>query len=195
MIKRYLFFSLLVGVLYNCALFREGLQAPKSGTIEVTKPASKTLSINVSGIVVENGGNPQSMQSMFLKPWQDVSLEEGKASSLFTSVVSGEPKSDFILDLEVREDSSANIALALVTGLTLYLFPSSASAEITLKGTFKKAGKEVGTVIRKEKVTFWQQILLIFVLPFKFPGNVMNDIRHDMVFDIYKEANQKAFFK
>ncbi len=192
--KRYVYILILVSVLTNCAMFREGLQAPKSGTIEVAKPASKTLGINTSGKWVR-GNVDAPVPAGVLKYWEDVAVKEAKDSLLFTSAVAQDPKADYILDLEVTENSDPNMLMAVLTGLTLYVFPSYVSAEFNIKGTFKKAGKVLGTIEKKEKVTMWQQIFLIFVMPFKFPLSVMDETRQDILFDIYKEANQKGFFK
>ncbi|BDA77646.1 hypothetical protein LPTSP3_g05760 [Leptospira kobayashii] len=193
--KRYVYISILVSVLTSCAMFREGLQEPKSGTIEVAKPASKSLGINTVGKWVHNNGNSELMQAQFLKYWEEAAIKEGKGSLLFTSVEAQLPKSDYTLDLEVLEIGDPNIPMALLTGLTLYVIPSYVSIEWKVIGTFKKAGKVIGVIEKKEKLTLWQQIFLIFVMPFKFPVSVANETRQDLFFAVYKEANQKGFFK
>lgn len=189
--------AVLIALFINCAMFREGLQIPKAeNQIEIGKNVKKSLGYTLNSTFSINNSAPTISDPEYIKIWERTLAEEAINSGLFTEVKVSDKTTDYTVEFEVTEKSEVNQNLALLTGLTLYLFPSSATTEETLKATFKnKAGKVLGVFEKREKNVFWQQLFLIFVAPFKWPLSVSKDIKVDLSHAVYKDAASAMIFK
>jgi hypothetical protein len=78
--------------------------------------------------------------------------------------------------------------------LTLYVLPSSASDHLTIRTTFRNGeGDVLGETTMTETVTLWQQLFLVFVMPFKFPPTVTNETIDDLFRASLVEAASKGY--
>ncbi|TGN19902.1 hypothetical protein [Leptospira idonii] len=193
-----IFLILLVALLANatnCAMFREGIQPPKAeNPINLTKvKPGKTLGYTVQFSAAVNG-NAVTPHPAYISIWNEIIAKELTGLGTFKETTPDKKDADLFFECEVKDVGKANIGLALLTGLTLYIFPSSASTEETLKINVKnKSGKLLGTVEKTEASTVWQQILLIFVAPFAFPTVVAKELKRDITHSALKEIVEKGY--
>jgi hypothetical protein len=189
--------AILIMLSISCAMFREGIQMPKAeNKLEIGKNVKKSMGFTMNVTYSLNGSAPTTHSPQYIEIWEKAIIEEGKSSGLFSEVAINNTTSDITAEFEISDKGEANVGLAFLTGLTLYLFPSSATTVETVKATFKnKAGKVLGVYEKKEKNVFWQQILLIFVAPFKWPLSVGKEIKVDLMHAIYKDAADQTIFK
>lgn len=180
-----------------CAVFREGLQEERKGPIQI-KSAQEVKPIvygSFNGKVSLNGDSPAQMNQGQINNWAGALGNILNGSKLFSSLAKDPKESDYIVEMNLLETSNYNKGLALLTGLTLYLFPSSGNTHFVLKTTFKnKKGDVLGEVEKQEKFTLWQQVLLIFVMPFKYPTSVIKDIQSDLIHYSIQEGEDKGYF-
>jgi hypothetical protein len=88
-------------------------------------------------------------------------------SERFSRVITAQETSDLYVNIRVSNHERGSLAAAFITGLTLFVIPSKHSNELTMTTTFKDAdGKVLGRVEKRETITTWMQLLLIFGLPF-----------------------------
>ena len=110
-------------------------------------------------------------------------------SRLFSSVSLGSGQGDLIAEINIIDDGSCNMGMAFLTGLTLYIVPSSATdtykltAEITKQNTGEMKISKL-----EDSVTQWQEILLLPLMPFKFTpvvtGSVQNTLFDNLALQI-----------
>ncbi len=94
-------------------------------------------------------------------------LQQYQSSGRFSRVTSAQQTSDLYVSVHVSNHERGSFAAAFITGLTLFIIPSTASNELTMQTVFKDAsGKVLGSVEKRESITTWMQLLLIFALPF-----------------------------
>lgn len=154
--------------LAGCALFREGGPPPVETWPLAPAAAPVAASLRVTGELTVNGspGDP----SMFLPKWREVIAEECRGSGLFASVMENDGEADRRIEVHVVDRGEGSIAMAFITGLTLYIVPSTATDEITLRTVVKdRSGATLASYEKRETSVLWQELLLIFAMPFNFP--------------------------
>ena len=98
--------------------------------------------------------------------FQKQALKAYEDSNLFSEVRTGSASADIHAEIRVTVRGHANLLMARLTGVTLYLIPSSASDEYTATTRFKDAsGNLIATTTKTQTVTLWQQLFLIFLMP------------------------------
>jgi hypothetical protein len=173
------FVMTLSTVFCGCALFRQG-EGPPAGVWPPT-PAHKgrTISVLVKPESVVNGC-PQQLHPYTAQLWSDATVRAYDASGCFAKVTRGVAESELQAEVVITENGEVNIGAAVLTGLTLYLIPSSATSEMTVNTTLRDAqGNVLGTFRHTETVRFWQQVFLLFALPFNWPSSVIDDVLYD----------------
>ena len=118
------------------------------------------------------------------KGLQDKCIQRMRASKLFSQVEPGAGfSSDVNVKIRIENDGKANLGLAFLTGLTLYIIPSCAEDNFKLVADVEnqKTGKKTSIQL-EESITTWQEILLIFVLPFKSPFSASANVQ-ERLFD------------
>jgi hypothetical protein len=162
---------LCVVLFAGCAGFRGG----NLGTLEAWPPepaaAKKTVGITLKGPKGE-----------LAKAW---ALQAGKAfhDSGLCAEISCPPDGDEQLQVElaIEDVDKSSGLLNFLSIITLTIIPAKSTDEYTVVTTFKERdGKLLGSVTKKEKVTTWQELLLIFLTPFKSPGKVMDRAYYDI---------------
>lgn len=128
----------------------------------------KTIDVNLAFSASLNGapittGNEMARQRLAKK-----CVERLKQSGLFSDVSENLANPDLKVDVNVEDVGEGSMAMAALTGLTLYVVPSKArdTYRLSAKVTDMKSGKKAEIKL-EDSITQWQQIFLLPLLPFK----------------------------
>ncbi|TGK31008.1 hypothetical protein EHQ12_02895 [Leptospira gomenensis] len=188
-------FFLPITFFANCIAYSENLlqkPAPLDTTkIGYTKP--KVFLKTAFQVFLSGAATPA--HPLFQENWNKALQNKIKTVGIFADITENESTADYRLEVIVEDRGEANVALAVLTGLTLFLFPSTASDhfKVTLNVADKK-GNKLGTVVKEEKIVLWQQILLLFGLPFFYPPSVAKQAQEDLITAIFVEAYHQGYF-
>ncbi|TGL40917.1 hypothetical protein [Leptospira perdikensis] len=189
-----LVFVICFGLALSCATFREGNVSYQQ--IEPSTTAKKSISFVVTGQVKLNTNEPVPQNANALGSWANVVKEEFTSSSLFSAVKNNEKSTDLSVDINIQNNGRFNPGLSMLTGLTLYLFPSSATDEFVVDATFKnKSGKEIAKIQKRDSISTWSHLTLIFVFPFKSLPSELAQCQKDLINSVLVEANAKGILK
>lgn len=185
-----LFISLVLLPLFaGCASFRAGNVPHFSSLPPTARVERKSISLKVYGAVILNGKIYQCHPTA-MKKWRKQTIRAYEDSGLFSEVKEDANELDLYAEVVIVDRGDTNAFLAFITGLTLYLIPSKATDEFTLKTTIKdKDGNILGAYEKSETVTLWQHLLLVFALPFNWPASVAKEALYDLNCATIKEAN------
>jgi hypothetical protein len=127
--------------------------------------------------------------------WRDQTVRAYRDAGLFSEVRTGSAPADVQAEVTLKERGQTSIALAVITGLTLYLVPSSATSEVTAKTELRdRNGTIVGTFEKSETLTMWQQLFLIVATPFSSPSAVAEATIYDLSRATISEASARGLF-
>ena len=117
----------------------------------------------------QSGGfNQTRLEKLILKQYQD--------SGLFKRVVTTEQEADLYINVNISNHESGSKAAAFITGLTLFIIPSTASNTLSMQTEFMDgSGNLLGSIEKQETITTWMQLLLVFALPFSESGDKVLD--------------------
>lgn len=184
----------VVGSLISCATFREGNVEYQK--IEATNATKKSISFAVTGQFKFNTNESVPQNANALGSWANVVKEEFNSSSLFSEVKNNEKNTDLSVDINVQSNGYVDLTMSMVTGLTLYLIPSSAKDEFVVEATFKnKSGKEIAKIQKRDSVKTWTHLTMLFVFPFKPLAKEVEKCQKDLINAILVEANSKGILK
>ncbi len=121
---------------------------------------------------------------------KELILKAYEESDLFKLVPKG--KATYIAEINLTQKGIGSMNQAILTGLTLFLYPSKSTDEFTITTIFKNQKNEVQAEFTKsDTVIMWKQLFLIFALPFKYPykelKNVVIDLNRATILDAYHE--------
>ncbi len=89
----------------------------------------------------------------------------------------GREGQDYALAVDVTDDASPNIALAVLSGLTLTMLPAVASDDFTITASLQSPdGKDLGRRRIRQKMTTLIQFFTIFGMPFAAPSSVEKEL-------------------
>lgn len=116
-----------------------------------------------------------------IEAWSEDYLEQTDAFRL----VPDAGTADYRLAIRVRNDANPNIAMAMLTGLTLYLIPSKATDSFTTDvQLIDKAGNQVAKKRYKHDLEMWQQLFLVFGAPFATLSGVSETMWREVIQDV-----------
>jgi hypothetical protein len=99
--------------------------------------------------------------------WEKVLLDNFNQSGRFQRVTTDKVDSDVYVYASVRNEETGNTGSAILTGITLFLIPTTVDNRLVMETVYKdRDGKVLGRVEKSETVTTWMQLLLVFALPF-----------------------------
>lgn len=103
-------------------------------------------------------------------------------SGLYSSVSVTNQNPDITITVQMDDKGSGSMGMAFLTGLTLYIVPSSATDlyKVSAKVCNHRTGVE-GVVELEDFVTQWQQILLLPLLPFTMSPVVANGVQNNLM--------------
>ncbi|TCD23838.1 hypothetical protein E0D86_01055 [Pseudomonas sp. IC_126] len=88
-------------------------------------------------------------------------------SGRFSRVSTVQEASDLYVTVTLRNQETANLGLAVLTGATLFLVPGTFDNTLIMDMMFRDGdGKKLGRVQKQETLTTWMHLFLIFALPF-----------------------------
>ncbi len=194
----------------SCATFREGgIQSFDGKILKHELLPKKKIALIIQGQLIDNGIEvPEKyIQKYYTKYWIESSEEAYKVQRIFSSVyvVKDRDKkpidADFISQVNIRVEKNYNSGLGLINFLTLTLVPYKESIKITVvTSIYDKSDKLLKAYKRSEGVTIWNQLLMIFVVPFtkmhelRDEGAVYSEIYYDANMDIIRQAHEDEIF-
>ena len=184
----------LLSFFAGCASFRSG-NVPRSLSFPETERAQQeSMSLNIYGAVILNGkiyrAHPKTM-----KNWRRQTIKAYEESGLFSGVRGNSTETDLHAEIMIVDRGEANAFLAFLTGLTLYVIPSKAADEFTVKTTISdREGNTVGVFEKSETVTLWQQLVLIVAMPFNWPASVAKEALYDLNHATIRDARAEGIF-
>jgi hypothetical protein len=175
--------------LSGCASFRSGGTHPPASWPISKGLGKQSISLLVTGEGVVNN-NRQDIPQRAIQIWQEAVAKAYKDSGLFSNVTIGAAETDLKAEIHILDRGEASMGMAFLSGLTLTLVPVNARDEIVVTTTLKgKEGQEVGTYNKKETVSTWIQLFLIFIMPFNWPNTVAAEMLYDLNRAIIDQAH------
>jgi hypothetical protein len=93
---------------------------------------------------------------------------------------------DFHLDLQIADQASPHIPLAILSGLTLTVLPAWASDDFDIVGTLQdRTGRVVATYHAQQGQTVLIQLLMVFGMPFASPGATGDRLWNQVFEDVF----------
>lgn len=175
--KKYLLLFLFL-FLIGCAGFREGGVDPITQFPHSAKKASLALNIDHATILNGNRMTNENVRTTLKEKF----LERYKKSSLFSDIETSSYDTDYTLDIQWENYGEMNTFLSVLTGLTLYIIPSSSQDTNIVKAKLiNNKTKKVAEVAFHDSVTMWQEILLLPLTVFKNPFVEINNMQEDLI--------------
>ena len=180
----------------GCATFREGNLAPVENWPPTSAAESKqAIAVKASTEMSINGTERIPSEALTNK-WSEQVILAYRESKLFSSVEFGSNADSAPVTAHalLRNEGSLSMGMAMLTGLTLYIIPSSATEKYILTTTFTDGdGKELGVVSVNESGTLWQQLFMIFFAPGRSIETVFSEILRDLSRATVVEALERGY--
>jgi hypothetical protein len=148
-------------------LVRGGNLQPPTTWPPANTAEKKVLTLTITVTSADQAAAQSTRQQLLEGQAQKAYME----SELFSQVnVLTKDPATLQANVEYREDGSEGLASisGFICGFTLGIIPGYASGELISVTTFKdQAGKELGVIRKSERYSFWMQLFLIGVMPFR----------------------------
>lgn len=180
---------LLSGSLGACVSWHSGelrdVPWPPPAELRAEQPPKLALEIRFdtsASHTYESGGVTQLL---------DVAIPTIEESGLFE--VATRREADYHLQVKVFDDAHPRLGLAILSGITLTLFPAVASDYYTIEAVLKdRAGRVIAERRTEETVTTMIQLFMLFGLPFAPPGRAGEAMLHMLWQDLVTWAWEAA---
>lgn len=107
-----------------------------------------------------------------------------------------EKNPDLTVEISITNKGSGSLNRALLTYFTVFLVPSSSETEYTVTTRFvDKENTEIGVITKSDVVVKWQQLFMVFAMPFKYPHKALKDTLVDLNRATIVEAYHDGFFR
>ena len=179
----------LIGLLSGCASFQGG-ELQKGKTFPQTH-VKKSVDVDASFTMYLNGEPFTFMHDAAEKDFAEKCAKRLNKSKMFGDVSTTHPDPDIKVSVAFADLAENNLGEAFLTGLTLYLYPSSHTDNFHLSAriTDMRTGRQKDIMLT-DKVTMWQQLFLLPLLPFKtqpYEANkCMNNMIDNLCLEIYR---------
>jgi hypothetical protein len=175
------FFGFLICLWFSgCASFAGGnlkeLEAVPSAPVK-----SPRASLAITWSTYLNGVHKPANEHIAAGMGMKHALEAFKETGYFSEVGPTVDNPDVKIKVRIKDEGKANLGMAMVTGFTLFLIPSSATdlyvmdAEVTNLKTGQTRSYHL-----EDSMNYYQQIFLIFIMPFNWPASVVEDVLENM---------------
>ena len=186
--RNFLLLSTLI-FLVACAGFREGGVSSIDQYPQLSKKVSLALNIDHATIL---NGNRITNENIKIK-LKEKFLERYKKSTLFSDVNAAANDSDYTLEILWENYGEMNPFLSVLTGLTLYIIPSSSKDTNIVKAKLtNNLTKKTTEVTFQDSVTMWQEILLLPCTIFKNPFVEANNMQVDLIDNLIMWTSQNV---
>lgn len=180
----------------SCATFRAGNLAP----VENWPPTASVHAKHAIAVKVVTemsiNGTEKLPRAGLTRKWREPIILAYRDSKLFSSVEFGPDaeRAPITAHATLRNDGSLNVFMAILTGLTIYVIPSSATETYTLTTRFTGAdGSELGVITKTESGTMWQHLFMIFFAPGRSINGVFDEILRDLSRATVVAARQRGY--
>ncbi|MCH4880445.1 hypothetical protein EQV97_24125 [Pseudomonas sp. TMW22090] len=127
-----------------------------------------TTFVRATAFYQANGGEGRTVAGAPAALWESAIVDAFRESGRFSRVTTDKVDSDIYAEATLYNNEQYSVVSAVVTGLTMFIIPSTAKNTFTLETVFKdKDGKELGRIRKSESVRTWMQLVLIVALPFQ----------------------------
>ncbi len=171
--------ALMAGCGSGCATFRNhAVEPPLWPRQALTSRQSIRLVIKHDASV---GG--KSQDGAVLAAWDSRTVAAYRESGLFSNVdlFADVPTSDLTAEILVRYRSVSNPLESVAWGMTLMLYPMRFDEEIRVQTVLKdRTGKTLATVEKKEVLSTWFELFLVFAMPLNAPGITTSRVLYDL---------------
>ena len=179
--------------LSGCATFRDGANPPITKWPPDSAVRNKTISLQVVGKSIMNN-EPIETNVKFLDKWRIQVVSAYESSGLFSAVKGGAEKADIRAEISITDKGEGSIALAFLTGFTMFMIPSHVHEGFIIKTTYKdNSGNTLGSFEKSEFADTWIQLFMFPVMPFK-PPSTYEALLFDLNRNTIIEANHKGVF-
>jgi hypothetical protein len=152
--------------LTSCILVRGGDLQPPGAWPPASKAEKKALTLTVIAKEVDGSKTQPALKQLLEGQAQRAYMESG----LFSQVTLTENPSSLHANVEYSEEGSKGLASVsgFICGFTMGIIPGYVKADLSTLTTFKdQTGKELGSIRKSETYSFWMQLFLIAVMPFR----------------------------
>jgi hypothetical protein len=126
--------------------------------------------------------------------WRESILAECRGSGLFSSVADG-GDADRRIEVHVVDRGEASMPLAFICGFTFFIVPCEATGQVAFETVVKdRSGTTLGSYKKAESYSMWMEILLVFVMPFNYPGTELKAIFQDLTRATLADARAAGIF-
>jgi hypothetical protein len=107
-----------------------------------------------------------------------------------------EKNPDVQANIKIKSEGKGNGNRALLSYFTLFLVPSSSQTTYTVTTEFLDRDNELlGSIRRSDTVVKWQQLFMLFAMPFKYPYKAMRETLIDLNRSTLVEAFREGYFR
>jgi hypothetical protein len=167
-------------LLTGCMMLRGNtLQAPQTWP-----PAGSAEKKTINLLVTSKGPDGPTTNVKLLHLLEGQSQKAYMESGLFSNISLSNDPADLRAEVVYIEEGSRALASisGFICGFTFGVIPGYVKANIISVTTFKDpTGKELGTIRQSETISFWMQLFLVTVMPFREePQAVARGIYYDL---------------
>lgn len=183
-----------LAALSGCASFRS--EVPGAAAAWPQAPDERaSIAFTVEGDTVLNGSHDE-MPARGKDKWREVTRRAYEESGLFGSVRRGEADTDYTAEIHVTNEGEFNQALAFISGFTFLVVPAKATDLLIVRTTFRdREGEIVGEIEKRSTMDSWIHLVMIPVMPFKFPFVEATKAMYDVQKATLIEADRQNIFE
>jgi hypothetical protein len=123
-------------------------------------------------------------------------METMKTSGLFGRVSTGSRDADLMVSVAIINDKKASSTRQALTGLTLFIMPYSSTDEFKMLAIVRNTKTGAAhKILLEDRVTHWQQLLLIPFSPFSPPGRSTAKMRERLFENLCLEIYNSGALK
>ncbi|MBD0305255.1 MAG: hypothetical protein ICV76_01715 [Nitrospiraceae bacterium] len=151
---------------------------------EQWRPQSTTEKKSINLTVTAKASSQQPSNAKVLQLLEGQSQKAYMESGLFSHVAVSKEPTDLRAEVKIIEEGSEALASisGFISGFTFGIIPGYAKENVIMVTTFRdQAGKELGSIRKSETLSFWIQLFLVAVMPFREePQAIVRDTYHDL---------------
>ena len=188
--------GIMVGLVSTgCAAFSGG-KLEELETLPEAPEVSSKANLTINWETYMNGVRHSENEQVAAGVGMKHALAAFKESGYFSEVGSAVDNPDLQIRVKMQDQGEGSMGRAFLTGLTLYLIPSSGTDHYVMDAevTHVKSG-ETKKYHLEESLEFHQQLFLIFIMPFNTPGSVAEEIFENMFKHLAMKIQEDGLLK
>lgn len=180
----------------GCADFRGGeIQQPTTWPLS-TGPGRQSISLVITvemTVTDQMFGTDQNADVNLAKinALEQLAEKAYKESGLFPDIKIGAAETDLRAEIHLIHHNEYHSALMFLWYHTMTLIPFKVDQEFVIKTVLKNnGGQQLGFFEKKEPMTSWSQLFLIFIMPFQ---NKQNTVETEVLYDLNRATIIEAY--